>query len=565
MEDVLAIRNRRPAFAMSTGDMAWNKTGSWRYMRPRYEDKVPPCTVGCPTGEKIPQYFALVKQKKYTAAWHLILEDNPLPGVCGRVCYHPCESACNRTELDEPIAINQMERFVADQNFHNSFPDHFRVARNGLRVAVIGSGPAGLSAAYQLARRGYEPVIFEAHPEAGGMLRVGIPRYRLPRRVLDKELADIQSLGVQFRLNTRVGRDVPWAALQRDYAAILIATGAHRNRTLGVPGETLEGISNGLEFLTRYNLTGESHLARRVLVVGGGNTAIDTARTALRLGAEVTIVYRRSRAEMPAVPEEIEAAESEGIRWQFLTTPVAFLGNGKLEKVRLIRMRLGEPDASGRRRPIPVDGSEFEVEVDQVLLAIGEQPVLDFLPEEIPREWGRVAVSPAQVAGRDGVFACGDAAAGPVGTVVDAIATGKRAALAIDQFLQTGTVSEPAPREAEVPFSAVNLDYFREAERPPRRQLSHRQARTGFDEVNLGLEPAEAVRETERCFSCGTCTYCDTCLIFCPDVAIRRNPGADGGNGYTINYDYCKGCGVCVQECPRNAMSFVEELTWDRS
>ncbi len=542
------------SFAVSVGTMEWNKTGSWRYMRPRYENKIPPCTVGCPTNEKIPRYFALVNEKKYEAAWHIILEDNPLPGVCGRVCYHPCETVCNRLEYDEPIAINHLERFVADQNFTRHFPKHFFVPKNGRKVAIVGSGPAGLSAAYQLARRGYEPIIYEAHEEAGGMLRLGIPEYRLPREILDKEINDIISLGVTIKTGVSIGTTISWDSLKKDYDVVLIATGAHKPRSIDLPGSNLAGVASGLSFLTRYNLTGEAEIASRLLVVGGGNTAIDTARTAIRLGADVTLVYRRSRDEMPAVPEEIEAAEQEGVKIRYLTAPIAFLGTDKLEKVRLIRMELGTQDKSGRRRPIPILGSEYEVEVEQVLLAIGEIPRLDFLPHSFDKTGKRVTVDSFQLTNQKGVFACGDVAAGPVGTVVDAIATGKTAALAIDQYLAKGEIVPPSQIKNGVPYEELNLDYFFPEQRA---QSQFTPASHSFDEVHHGLEPDAALYEARRCFSCGVCTECDLCLIYCPDVAISRSRN---GSGYVINYDYCKGCGVCVKECPRNAMTFEEEV-----
>ncbi len=562
MYDPMEFKNGIPPFAISTKDMSWNKTGSWRYMRPLYDSKTPPCTAGCPAHEKIPQYFALVKEKKYEEAWHIILDDNPMPGVLGRVCYHPCEDVCNRKHYDESIAIHHMERFVADQNRNNHIPKSFVEGERPQKVAIIGSGPAGLSAGYQLRRLGYQVTIYEAAAEPGGMLRLGIPKYRLPREVLDKEIDDIKRLGVKIKTSTAVGKDVQWETLKKEYDAVLVATGAYKSWNLNIPGEHLKGISTGLSFLREYNTTGTAKVGKKVVVVGGGNTAVDTARSAIRLGAEVTIVYRRSRAELPAVPEEIEDALKEGVNIIFLTNPVEFLGKDKVEKVRLIRMKLAEPDETGRRRPVPVPGSEFEIEADQVLLAIGETPDLDFLSENVKVQKNRIAVDPFQMTTEEGVFACGDAALGPIGTVVDAIGTGKKAAKAIHQFLSAGLAKESAENgeiTSEVPFETINLDYFIKEPRPREEQRVIQNLKGNFQEVNLGISENDAVYEADRCFSCGTCTYCDTCLIFCPDVAISYNPD---GKGYVINYDYCKGCGICVQECPRNAMSFEEELKW---
>lgn len=558
MKDALESKNGKPIFAMSVTDMHKNKTGSWRYMRPIYDEKTPPCTKGCPAGEKIPQYFALVKEKRYQEAWHMILEDNPLPGVCGRVCYHPCEGVCNRKDFDETIAIHNLERFVADQNVGNAFPPQFFTEKTGKKVAVIGSGPAGLSAAFQLARRGHAITIYETLSEPGGMLQMGIPKYRLPREVLEKEINDIKSLGVEIITNTEIGKDKSWQELSENFDSVLVATGATQSRPMQVPGEDLEGVSSGLAFLREFNMQHKRDIKKKIVIIGGGNTAIDCARSAIRLGAYVTIIYRRSRHEMPAVPEEIAEAEAEGVKIIFLTNPVEFIGNGKLEKIKLVQMQLGQPDADGRRRPVTIKGSEFEIEADQVMLAIGEVPKLDFLPESVNEKWGRVDVDAYQMSSNKGIFACGDSASGPIGTVVDAIATGKRAAIAIDSYL-TNQDAEFVHYGKVVGFNEINLDYFKKEKRVKQNRNNQKEVLSNFNEVHLGISEQDAVYEAERCFSCGICTYCDTCLVYCPDVAITKSPD---GKGYIINYEFCKGCGLCVHECPRNAMTFEEELKW---
>ncbi len=563
MSDIMDLKNDQTLMAMSTGDMSWNKTGSWRYMRPLYENKIPPCTVGCPAHEKIPQYFALVKEKKYKEAWEVILPDNPMPGVTGRVCYHPCESVCNRGEYDETIAIHNMERFVADQNLENHIPDYLiSKEKRPEKVAIVGSGPAGLSAAYQLVRQGFSVTVFESANEAGGMLRIGIPSYRLPREILDKEIDDIKRLGVEIRAGVTIGKDLPMSNLQKNYDAVLIAVGAYKSWGMQIPGENLKGIRSGLDYLKQYNLQEQAATGQNVVVVGGGNTAIDTARSALRMGAEkVTIVYRRSRAEMPAVPEEIEDAAKEGVQFIFLSNPIAFHGNDKVQEVELIKMELGEPDQSGRRRPNPVKGSEYRIKADQVLLAIGEVPDLDFTEGKFKLLHDRLNLDAGQMTSQKGIFACGDAANGPIGTVVDAIATGHRAATAIGQYLRDGKVSLNGKMESGVSFDTINLDYFTNEPRPKEQQQHPTELKENFAEVNLGITIEDALYEANRCFSCGTCTYCDNCLIFCPDVAIHLDPVK---HEYIIDYDYCKGCGVCVHECPRNAMAFEEELKWNK-
>jgi len=472
------------------------------------------------------------------------------------------------------VAIHDLERFVADHAAPKR-PSVQASQRRDARVAIIGSGPAGLTCAYHLARWGYPVTVFEALPVPGGMMRVGIPDYRLPKDVLEREIAAIEALGVEIKTNMRLGDNLSLDDLG-DYKAIFIAVGLSKSRRLNIPGEEARGVIPGLEFLKRLNLGEEVQVGSRVVVVGGGNTAMDAARSALRLGAKVTVLYRRSRQEMPAIPEEVEEALEEGVDIQFLATPVEILTrDGQVVGLRCIRMCLGEPDESGRRRPIPSEGSEFTVQADAVIPAIGQVADLSFLDEQVKVERGRIVIDRVGATTRPGIFAGGDVAT-PFGTVAHAIGSGKRAAMAIDRYLRGEELPSfppfeesvrfsPRPVESEiVRFEDLNLAYFEWAERresavrPPEERVKD------FDEVALGLDEEQALAEASRCFNCGTCIMCDNCLNFCPDVAISRKNGSGPVSYpfYEINYDYCKGCGICAEECPRDAISLEEETKW---
>jgi len=585
-----------PYLPMTIGTTLVNKTGSWRYIRPLYVDKTPPCNHNCPAGEDIVGYLALIKEGRYKEAWELIKQENPFPGVCGRVCPHPCESECNREELGGAMAIHTLERFLADYAASQRLSVQVS-QRYDARVAVIGSGPAGLSCAYHLTRRGYAVTVFEALPVAGGMMRAGIPEYRLPREVLDHEIADIEALGVEIKTGMRLGDNLRMSDLD-DYDAVFIAVGLQKSDKLNIPGEDAEGVIPGLEFLKRMNLGEEVRVGPRVAVIGGGNTAIDAARSTLRLGSEVTILYRRSRAEMPAIAEEIEEALAEGVEIHYLMAPVELLTeNGRIKSMRCVKMELGAPDESGRRRPMPIAGSEYTIEVDTVISALGQEADFSFLEaggRRLEVERGRIVTDEAGLTTREGAFAGGDVAT-PFGTVTHAVGSGKRAALAIDKYLRGEELSgfppiaeavHAVPKDidpAVVRFEDLNLAYFDEIERTRQPQVPIEERVSGFEEVNLGFSEEEAQAEAERCFSCGTCNLCDTCFTFCPDVAIARlvappplSPphlgGMKGGvplarlngAGYEVNYDYCKGCGVCAEECPRYAISIEEEMKWKK-
>ncbi len=570
-----------PGTTMSLGSTLYNKTGSWRYMRPIYRNRTSPCNHACPAGEDIVDYLQMVVQGDLEGAQQRILAENPLIGVCGRVCPHPCESDCNRAHLGGAIAIHCLERFLASLPGERKLPQTDHTAPPGAQVAVVGSGPAGLSCAYQLARRGYKVTVFEALPVAGGMLRVGIPAYRLPRDVLDAEIGAIEALGVEIRTNTRLGHNLALDDLQ-DYHALFLAVGQHRSRRLGIPGEDAQGVIPGLDFLRRVNLGERVQIGPRVAVIGGGNTAMDAARCALRLGArQVTILYRRSRHEMPAIDEEIEETEQEGVKIEYLTAPVEVLTTiGKVTALKCVRMRLSDPDESGRRRPEPVRGSEYTLPIDMVVPALGQEADLSFLDSAIHSAGGLILINNAAVTSSPCTFAGGDAATG-AGTVAYAIGSGKRAALAIDRRLRGETLDgfpplaehvRVAARDVDptvVQFEGINLAYFQEEARTPQQRRPAADRVRDFREVNLPFSEEDALREAKRCFSCGTCNYCGTCWLYCPDICIRRHPKEEQPSGpsrsaYEFDYDYCKGCGVCAEECPRQAIVMEEELKWKK-
>ncbi len=566
-----------PMISVSFGNMEWNKTGAWRAQRPFYEDKTPPCNAACPAGNDIVGFIQKITQGDFEGAWSLIKEENPFPGVCGRVCFHPCESKCNRGAYDEPIAVHALERFVSDvASPLNRKIEKQPGARKG-KVAIIGSGPAGMSCAYHLARLHYAVTVFESSSSAGGMLRMGIPSYRLPKDILDREISEIQALGVEIRTDVPFGEKLQPDDL-KDYQATFVATGAHQGRGLNIQGEKGKNVLRGLDLLRRINLGNRVKLGDKVAIIGGGNTAIDVARSVIRMGKKAIILYRRSKEEMPVFRDEIVEAMEEGGKIRYLVDPIRIQQKDDKKRLECLRVELGEKDESGRRKPVPVPHSNFFIEADTVIVAAGEEIEVSFLPKGMEKKDGIILTQRDGSTGIKGIFAGGDLTSNQR-TVAHAIGSGKRAALAIDCYLQGKDTEEaicqiligegpslsifkhlhPGERLMNphvVTFEELNTDYFQTSKRNEEpRDLAKKRIK-GFGEVTSTLAETLALEEAERCFSCGTCNGCENCYVFCPDASIMKTEEI---LSHQVDYDFCKGCGICFSECPRGAISLKEE------
>jgi 2-oxoacid:acceptor oxidoreductase gamma subunit (pyruvate/2-ketoisovalerate family) len=526
------------------------RTGNWRSQTPRYRKALAPCSAWCPAGNDVIGFVQAMERKDERAAATVLGRTTPLSAVCGRVCPAPCMEGCNRREYDGSVNIRGLERWIAEKApVAEREPGRHPSPR---RVAIVGGGPAGLSAAYTLARAGHGATIFEAEQKLGGVLRTGIPTYRLPRAPLDQEIENVLRLGVETRCGETLDRKRV-ADLARTHDAVILATGLQRLRGLDGPGGTLSGVEQGIRFLHRVNLSHGTRIAGRVVVLGGGNTAMDCARSALRAGAShVTVAYRRTREEMPAIREEIEEALHEGIELLLLRAPVGFRGGSKVEAVELAEVELGPLDASGRRSPV-VTSRHGLIPCDAVLLALGQSADVSLLPEGWELREGRCFAGVSTT----NVFAAGDLSTGD-GTVAHAIGDGRRAAQRA--MLSFGDEVVPLPRgdkDRTVPLTEIRLDHFLRS--PPTAEVSTAVAARvrHFDEVNGGMVSGH---EAARCFSCGDCTSCDTCLVYCPEGIIRRGrrgPGDSDSPLYALDLEYCKGCGICVTECPRSAMEMT--------
>jgi NADPH-dependent glutamate synthase beta subunit-like oxidoreductase len=542
-------------------------TGNWRAIRPVYRDKLPPCNNACGTNEKIQGYLDLVKRGKYLDAYALIKEDMPFPSVTGRVCYHPCEQACNRGKYDEAISIRAVERFLGDLGQALKHDVVKPGKPNGKKVAVVGSGPAGHSAAYQLARLGYKVTILEKSPKAGGLNRGGIPVWVLPPHVLDREIERLIELGITIKTNTEVGKDVSWDDLKKNYDATVLAIGLTEPNSVRAEGENKQGVLYGLPFLRDIGMgASKVKLGPRVAVIGGGNTAIDCAREALRQGAvEVTMItVEAKKDEMPASPEDLHDMLEEGVDLWHGRAMTAVLGNGKVESLQLHPARFSGPINAS---PITIDRNApaEKFAVDNVIVAVGQHASLSWLPAEFKNERGTIKMDRFGRLGDTNFFAAGDIAqvgSGQPLMVVNAVGDGKRVAFNLDKALR-GEALQPRTIAIDVimDLNRMNMTYFPHFPRVQQGMLNPITRKKTEDEVIQSFTEEQALEEAARCFSCGTCNACDNCYLVCPEPCITRPARSNGL--YKIIVDYCKGCRVCIEECPTGCLEGVPELDFD--
>jgi 2-oxoacid:acceptor oxidoreductase delta subunit (pyruvate/2-ketoisovalerate family) len=535
------------AITLKPGTSLANMTGTWRTERPVYLNRLPPCNNACPAGENIQGWLFHAESGNYEQAWRVLTENNPLAAVMGRVCYHPCETACNRGQLDSSVGINSVERFLGDEAIKRGWKFDAPASSSGKRVLVVGAGPSGLSAAYHLARMGHQVEIQEAGPLAGGMMRFGIPKYRLPREVLDAEVQRILDLGVTLKLNCKVS-SIEQSMKDGRFDAAFLAVGAHIGKRAMIPAGDAAKIVDAVSVLRSMEGEDKPLLGRRVVVYGGGNTAVDVARTVKRMGAEPIIVYRRTRDKAPAHDFEIEEALQEGVMIKWLST-IKHAGDSSITIEKMALDDKGFPQPTG----------EYEtLEADSVVLALGQDVDLSLLQGVAGLEIvnGTVQVAPNMMTGHPGIFAGGDMVPSER-TVTVAVGHGKKAARHIDAWLQDSSYA-PAEKHELAEYGKLNTWYYSDADKTVRPMLDVIRRQTSFDEVQGGLDESTALFEARRCLSCGNCFECDNCYGVCPDNAvIKLGPG----KGFQFNYDYCKGCGLCVAECPCGAIKMEPEET----
>lgn len=541
------------------------RTGSWRSALPRHVQAPSPCHLACPVQGDIATWVGLARERDFRGAFDVLARHNPFPAIAGRVCHHPCEPACNRAQHDAPVSICRLERFVGDLAIERGWSFAPPAEARAERIAVVGGGPSGLSAAYHLRRLGYAVTLLEAKDALGGVMRHGIPAYRLPRAVLDAEIARVVALGVDLRLGERPGTPDDWSRLRAEHDAIYVATGAQRPKRLPVLDYARPWVADGEAWLARANAGAAPAMGRRMVVIGGGSAAMDVARSARRAGHDVTVLALEPQDRLPAQREEVDEAREEGVRFVVGAMLERAIEDGGAVRLDCTRVDFEPGARRGEFRATRVAGGEFTLDADAVVTSIGQDPDLDALAGAAGGAGPLVAVDARQATSAERTWAGGDVAS-LARYVTEAVGQGQRAAIAIDEALRAragDTGAAPAPRdgpplalrrEAAVPASAIARHHHATTPRATERLLEPGVRLGGVDEVHLPLDVERALGEATRCYSCGTCIACDGCVVVCPDLAVERVDG-----GYRVLGDYCKGCGLCVRECPTGAMDMVEE------
>lgn len=571
-----------PTRPSTIGTMVWNQTGDWRYLTPVVTNKIAPCSNACPACEDTARIEMLIAQGLFKDAWEMILQENPFPGVCGRVCFHPCEAACNRREFDDAIAIHTLERFAADMAERYDLKPHLeRLPTRPERIAIVGAGPSGLAAAWFMARLGYACDLFESRSEAGGILRWGIPLYRLPLSVLQREVAQIEALGPI--IHTEKVIDVKtWSELLKSHQGVYVACGHSKTMALHVPGETLPAVQDGLSFLAKLRIGQQPAVPGLSAVIGGGNTAIDVARSIVRLGGKALILYRRRLQDMPAFGDEVQMALDEGVELMELVAPASIESAGDGCRVVLRRMRVVGDDR-GRSRVEPDDTLTCEVEVARLFRATGAEAADQWIgPPGLGSGSGILDLGSCSLVQKNGTppLVYGGDVTNDVKSVVHAVASGKQAAMALDTLFREGAdavlpklescrvgdgvslsmetyMGRPRSQRNRhvVRYGEINTDYFHYTGRMTKPRLVCDERIRTFNEIDLQVSVEIATGEAKRCFNCGVCNQCDNCYLFCPDLSVIHDRVSGSRH---IDHDYCKGCGICSHECPRGVITMED-------
>jgi NADPH-dependent glutamate synthase beta subunit-like oxidoreductase len=536
-------------------------TGTWRNAIAVHQKRPAPCHGACPVDGQIPVWARQVRNEDFEGAWRTLVENNPIPASIGRTCHHPCEGGCNRSEYDGSVTVNALEQYVGDLAIENGWRFAAPETESDLRVAVIGGGPAGLSCAYQLRRKGLQVTIYDANPELGGVLRYGVPEYRLPKKVIAAEIKRIVDLGIEVIVGRRITAE-DLDELEKEYSAVFVAFGAHDPKWLPQFPEGDGRVIDGIAFLKSILKGVPLSLGKKVVVIGGGSVAMDVAGSAMRLGSKVKILALETRAEMPAPDEEIEDALDEGALLIDGAITSAVEAAGYALKLHCVKVTLDPADPPGVLRPLVVEGTDFTIEADNVILAVGQDPELEDWETRVEIENSMVVVDENYMTSRRGIFAAGDVASSER-FVSTAVGDGKRTAAQIVRYLDLKTAADceiagqEQPEAKEVAFADVNTFYFPTRAKGDRGKSDPQDRKRDFREIRLGFVPEQVQAQAERCFSCGNCVECDNCLLFCPDMAVVKDEASP--THYRVLDQYCKGCGCCVEECPRGAMGAKEE------